>query len=276
MLACGLVKRRLALSAFALLFAACQRAAPSPAPASSAGPGPAPPAAVAAADGSREAAGVRYLEHVTGGAAADDALPLVIGIHGYGDRPESYAGLFEGFPAKARFIFPYGEPAGEGFSWFAVSPRFNPDAIAAGTERAAHRLAAMIAALSLSTARPTVGRPIVTGFSQGGMLSYALAVLHPESVGEGFPVGGLLTPPHWPSTWAVGKAQARIEAFHGDADPRVPIAVDRQGVARLRAVGFSVELHEYPGVGHTITPEMRRDLLAAIGAAAARAAAAPR
>ena len=224
--------------------------------------------------GSHEAAGVRYLEQVTGGAAADDALPLVIGIHGYGDRPESYSGLFEGFPVKARFIFPYGEPHGEGYSWFAVSPRFNPDAIAAGTERAAHRLAGMIAALS--TARPTVGRPIVTGFSQGGMLSYALSILHPESVGEAFPVGGLLTPPHWPSTWAVGMTQARIEAFHGDADPVVPIAVDRQGVARLRAVGFTVELHEYPGVPHTVTPEMRRDLHAALGAAVRRAAGAPR
>ena len=274
MLACGLVKRRLALFAFTLLFAACQRATPSPAPAPSPGPSPAPLAAAAPAAGAREAAGVRYLERITGGAAADDALPLVIGIHGYGDRPESYSGIFEGFSAKARLIFPCGEPEGEGFSWFAVTQRINPDAIAAGTERAAHRLAAMIAALSAS--RPTVGRPIVTGFSQGGMLSYALAVLHPESVGEAFPVGGLLTPPHWPSTWAVGKAQARIEAFHGDADPRVPIAVDRQGAARLRAVGFSVELHEYPGVAHTITPEMRRDLLAAIGSAVGRAAAAPR
>jgi phospholipase/carboxylesterase len=270
-LACEPVNRRLALFAFTLLFPACQREAPSPAPApllSTAVPAAAP------APGSLEAAGVRYVERITGGAAAEDALPLVIGIHGYGDRPESYAGLFEGFKARARFIFPYGEPHGDGFSWFAVSPRFNPDAIAAGTERAAHRLAAMIAALA--TTRPTVGRPIVTGFSQGGMLSYALVILHPESVGEAFPVGGLLTPPHWPSTWAVGKTQARIEAFHGDADPTVPIAVDRQGAARLRAVGFSIELHEYPGVVHTVTAEMRRDLHAAIGGAVSRAAAVPR
>ena len=213
---------------------------------------------------------MRYLEQVTGGAAAEDTLPLVIGIHGHGDRPDSYSGLFEGFPFKARFIFPYGEPYEQGYSWFALAPRFNPDSIAAGTERAAHRLAGMIAALS--AARPTVGRPIVTGFSQGGMLSYALSVLHPESLGEAFPVGGLLTPPHWPSTWAVGKTQARIEAFHGDADPVVPIAVDRQGVARLRAVGFSVELHEYPGVAHTVTAEMRRALHTALGAAVRRAA----
>ena len=217
---------------------------------------------------------MRYLERVTGGAGPEDALPLVIGIHGYGDRPESYAGLFEGFGGRARFIFPYGEPHGEGFSWFTISSRFNPDAVAAGTERAAHRLAGMIAALA--AARPTLGRPIVTGFSQGGMLSYALVILHPESVGEAFPVSGLLAPPHGPSTWAPGKTQARIEAFHGDADPVVAIAVDRQSAARLRAVGFTSELREYPGVGHTVTAEMRRDLHAALGSAVSRAAAAPR
>ncbi len=215
---------------------------------------------------------MRYLERVTGGAAPEDALPLVIGIHGYGDRPEHYADLFEGFSGRARFIFPYGEPSGEGFSWFAISARFNPDAVAAGTERAAHRLAGMIAALA--AARPTLGRPIVTGFSQGGMLSYALVILHPESVGEAFPVSGLLTPPHWPSTWAAGKTQPRIEAFHGDADPIVPIAVDRQSATRLRAVGFTAELHEYPGVVHTVTAEMRRDLHAALSGAVSRAAAA--
>lgn len=217
---------------------------------------------------------MRYLEQVTGGAAPEDALPLVIAIHGYGDRPEHYAGIFEGFPARARFVFPYGEPNGDGFAWFAISARFNPDAVAAGTERAAHRLAGMIAALAAS--RPTVGRPIVTGFSQGGMLSYALVILHPEGVGEAFPVSGLLTPPHWPSTWAAGKTQPRIEAFHGDADPIVPIAVDRQSSARLRAVGFTAELHEYPGVVHTVSAEMRRDLHAALRGAVSRAAAAPR
>lgn len=280
MLASRRVNRRAALLALVLAFPACRREAPSPASAPTTRPAleakppvPAPlPAALAPAPpGARTAAEVHYLERVTGGATAEEALPLVIAIHGYGGRPEIYAGIFEGFSGRARFIFPYGEPHGGGFAWFPGSLRWNPDAIAAGTERASHRLAAMIAALASS--RPTRGRPIVTGFSQGGMLSYALPILHPESVGAAFPVSGLLTPPHWPSTWAAGKSQARIEAFHGDADPVVPIAVDRQGVARLRAVGFQVELHEYPGVVHTVTPEMRRDLHAAIGAAVLRAAA---
>lgn len=267
---------RLALLAFALFFPACQRATPSPSPASTSTSTSTstPLPDVAPAAGVLSAAGVRYLEQITGGAAPGDALPLVIAIHGHGDRPDSYAGLFEGFGGRARFIFPYGEPYGEGFSWFALSPRFNPDAIAAGTERAADRLAGMIAAIV--ALRPTRGKPIVTGFSQGGMLSYTLAVLHPESLGEAFPVSGLLAPPHWPSTWAAGKAQARIEAFHGDADRTVSIAVDRQTAARLRAVGFTALLHEYPGVAHTVPADMRRDLQAAIEAAVRRAAAGPR
>jgi phospholipase/carboxylesterase len=270
------VNPRFALLAFALLFPACQRAAPNPSPpATSVSPSPpAPLADVAPAAGVRSAAGVRYLERITGGAAPGDALPLVIAVHGHGDRPDAFAGLFDGFSGRARFIFPYGEPYGDGFSWFALSARLNPDAIAAGTERAADRLAAMIAALVAE--RPPLGKPILTGFSQGGMLSYTLAVLHPESLGEAFPVGGLLAPPHWPSTWAVGKTQARIEAFHGDADRTVPIEVDRQTSVRLRAVGFTAELHEYPGVAHAVPADMRRDLQAAIAAAVLRAAAAPR
>jgi len=265
------VKQRFALLAFALVFPACQRAAPSPSPASTSTSAPLPDVALAA--DARSAAGVRYLERITGGAAPGDTLPLVIAIHGHGDRPDSFAGLFDGFSGRARFIFPYGEPYGEGFSWFALTSRLNPDAIAAGTERAADRLAGMIAALVAE--RPTLGKPIVTGFSQGGMLSYTLAVLHPESLGEAFPVGGLLAPPHWPSTWATGKAQARIEAFHGDADRTVPIEVDRQTSTRLRAVGFTAELHEYPGVAHAVPIAMRRDLQAAIEAAVRRAASPP-
>jgi hypothetical protein len=39
-------------------------------------------------------------------------------------------------------------------------------------------------------------------------------------------------------------------------------------VNQLRAIGLDASLREYPGVKHTIPIEMRRDLLAAIDAAA--------
>jgi phospholipase/carboxylesterase len=112
--------------------------------------------------------------------------------------------------------------------------------------------------------RPTAGKPIVTGFSQGGMLSYALAALHPESVGAVFPVGGLLPEALWPAAWPAGQERPPIHAFHGDRDPRVPIEDDRATAARLREVGLGVELTEYPGVVHAIPSGMRHDLVRAI------------
>lgn len=212
---------------------------------------------------------MRYVERVTGGADATERLPLVVAIHGLGDNPEAFGRLFQGLSARARLVLPYGlTPYGDGFSWFPIS-NMDPALLANGTEKAARALAGMLEALERT--RPTSGRPIVTGFSQGGMLSFTLAAQHPERVGEVFPVAGLLAPPLYPSSWPMGKLAPRVFAFHGDADPRVPIAGVRETVSKLVSVGFTAELTEYPGIGHTVSAEMRRDLLKSLDEAIARA-----
>ncbi|APR87067.1 Phospholipase/carboxylesterase family protein [Minicystis rosea] len=251
------------LLAVVLALPACERGAPEPPPA------PAPTAAPAPA-GDPEAAGVRYLERLTGGASATDRLPLVIAIHGFGDRPESFAPLFGGLGVRARLIVPYGDPWRDGFSWFPPGSLDDPEKLAEGTARAADRLAAMIDAIART--RPTAGKPIVTGFSQGGMLSFTLAVRHPEVVGAAFPVGGLLAPSLIPASWPMASVAPSIMAFHGDADERVPVTRDRDTIAKLRALGLDARIHEYPGVGHSIPPAMRADLLRAVGEAITRAA----
>lgn len=255
------------LVALALASLGCKREPPTvePTPPAASAPAASPPA--------EPAAELRYLERITGGAAATDRLPLIIAIHGRGDSPERFQQLFKGFAGRARVIIPFGvDPYQGGYSWFpSTTPRLNLDNVASGTERAAHRLAALIG--TLEKQRPTAGRPIVTGFSQGGMLSFTLAVLHPEVVGEAYPVSGLLAPLHWPSSWAPGKIEPRLVSFHGDADHVVPIAVDKQSVERLTAIGFDATLRTYPGVDHTISAEMRRDLFQALEEAVRRAAA---
>lgn len=236
-------------------------------------PSEAPPPPISSSSASEPLPELRYLERTTGGASTSEPLPLIIAIHGRGDSPERYLRLFEGFPLKARVITPFGpDPYQGGYSWFpSTSPRLNLDNVASGTERASHRLAALIT--SLTHKKPTVGRPIVTGFSQGGMLSFTLAVLHPEVLGEAYPIAGLLAPLHWPSSWAAGKVQPKLVSFHGDADHVVPFAVDKQSVEKLQAIGFSASLRTYPGVDHTITQEMRSDLFQALEEAVKRAAA---
>jgi phospholipase/carboxylesterase len=254
-----------ALVAWAALFAAgaalgCERGATPEPP-------PSHPAEAATAAGTPEAAGVRYLEQLTGGATASERLPMIVAIHGLGDRPESFAPVLASLRTRARLIVPYGEPWREGFSWFPPGGLDDAAVLDEGTARAADRLAAMIEAISRS--KPTTGKAVVTGFSQGGMLSFTLAVRHPEVVLAAFPVGGLMAPGQVPAFWPMGRAQVAITAFHGGADERVPVARARATVEQLRALGLRVTLTEYPGVGHTITSQMRADLVRAIDTALA-------
>jgi phospholipase/carboxylesterase len=240
----------------------CERAAPEPPPA--------PIVSAAPAKGPPEAAGIRYLERLTGGAVAGERVPLIVAVHGLGDRPESFVQLFATFGAKARLVVPYGEPWRDGYSWFPPGSLDDPTKLAEGTARAADRLAAMIEALA--RAWPPAGKAIVTGFSQGGMLSFTLAARHPEVVGAAFPVSGLIAPSLVPASVPMAAVSPPIVAFHGDADERVPIARARESVERLRAIGMDARLIEQPGVGHTIPPPMRAALLRALADAAARAA----
>jgi phospholipase/carboxylesterase len=206
-------------------------------------------------------AGIHFLERITGGARASDPLPLIVAIHGRGGRPEHFGRALAALSLPARVILPYGpEPLGDGFSWFGD---WTDDAqFAALCRGAADRLAAMIA--DLVHRRPTVGKPIVTGFSQGGILSFTLAVLHPDVVGAAFPASGLLPSGLWPSAWPEGFARPRVHAFHGSADDVVPVEGARATVRHLVALGVSATLTEYPGIGHTVSPDMQRDLVQAL------------
>ncbi|HLT39983.1 MAG TPA: alpha/beta fold hydrolase [Enhygromyxa sp.] len=230
-------------------------------------PGVEPP--VEAAAELPSVAGVHYLELVTAGADPHAELPMIVAIHGLGDSPEGFAGLLADFDRPARVILPRAlDPYQPGWSWFPIRARDNDiEGLAAGIERAANTLAPAIA--ELTKQRPTVGKPIVTGFSQGGMLAFCLAVHHGQLFSAALPIGGWLPPPLWPKSPADTDAPPII-AFHGDDDRAVRYQPTQQAVAHLQTSGYRVELETYAGIGHAIPPDMRDDLLAAIREALAR------
>lgn len=207
----------------------------------------------------------------TGGAQEGDAVPIVIAIHGLGDRPEIFWKLFQGFPGRAHFVVPSGGIQwGAGLGWWPIAGPIDKARIAPGLSAAAGRLSRAIRGWQNES--PTAGKPIVTGFSQGGMLSFALAVKYPNLIGEAVPVSGFLPPEMVPLLWPAGAAAPKIVVLHGDADPVVPYALAPRSVQSLRALGLDVELRAYPGVVHSVSEEMRKDLFAALEAALARAA----
>ena len=207
-----------------------------------------------------KAASIHYVERVLGGANAEDPLPMIIAIHGLGDDPENFADLFATFPEKARLILPRGIDKYEdgGWSWFPIRARDrNVEALSTGIKTSADKLAESIKVLTKD--RPTKGNPIITGFSQGGMLTFTLAVHHPDITGVAIPLGGWLPPPLWPDKKAVPDYPP-ITALHGTADPAVRYETTKESIDHLNRIGINVTLKSYEDVPHTLTPEMRRDL----------------
>ena len=215
---------------------------------------PTPPAA------RPKAANLHYVERILGDAKPDDPLPMIVAIHGLGDDPDNFAHLFDTYGGTARLILPQGiDPTEEGgWSWFPLRARSGDvEELSAGIERAANELAASIEVLAAS--RPTVGDPIVTGFSQGWMLAFTLAIQHPAQVGFAIPIGGWLPPPLWPSG-GPGPEHPPIVALHGTADNAVRYEPTKEAVGDLTAKGYAAQLKSYEGVQHAIPPEERTDL----------------
>lgn len=215
----------------------------------------------------RDAPPLEFVEHVTGGAPGAP-LPVIIAVHGLGDRPEDFIRLFRGFPAPARIVAPRGPaPHGRGWSWFPVQIPVKADdpAMAEGLRASAARLAALAAWLQAH--RSVSGRPVITGFSQGGMLSFAVALHHPDAIGAAVPIAGALPPALWTSPGpGVGPP---IRALHGTADAIVPFMAARGLVFALAAGGHDATLRPFEGVGHRIPPPMRAALFEALGDAIA-------
>lgn len=211
---------------------------------------------------------------LTGGAVEDQALPLLIAVHGMGSRPERFAGAFVDLGVPARVILPLAlhPTASGGGSWFEFR-RGDPDRDAFGA-RVHGACEDVVALMDWAEERyPTLGEPVITGFSQGGMVSFAVAAGWPDEVAAALPVGGDLALALVPAQ--VSDDAPPILAFHGTADEVVPIGPVDEAVRALQAAGFDVNLHSYEGVGHGISPTMRQDWHAALAKELSEEAGAP-
>ena len=102
----------------------------------------------------------------------------------------------------------------------------------------------------------TKGKPVLVGFSQGGILSFALATRFPDKFHAAFPIAGWLPPSLIPKEKKPGIKYPYIHALHGGKDKVVSTEKGRQTVEALRKAGIHVDYTEVPKVGHVISSEM--------------------
>lgn len=191
-------------------------------------------------------------------ARAKPETPLVIALHGRGDKAENFANLVErvGLPVRtivARGPVPWGRFNGRQW-WEMRTP--DPKAKAAALATAVDQLATLVR--QLKKTYPKAPKPVVYGFSQGGML--ALQALARR-----------------PGTFAgVAALSARMESTAGNAKPtkaqRVPVLLtvgkkdrvippeqSKAAADTLKALGYPVEVVEFGGL-HTIDATVMRTL----------------
>ncbi len=203
-------------------------------------------------------ADLEYVEVVT---VADDesVLPLLIAIHGLGDRPESFCAFMQsGVRVPARIVCPRApNEYGGGYSWFPPMRSLTSDAgLARAVEEAGDRVALLTQVLSRDPRMH--GDPVVTGYSQGGMTSYYLALAHSDLYRAVVPIAGMLPASLREREPAGG--EVALFGFHGKSDELVPYGEAKRTAAAFAQRWTDAALAEYDGVGHRMSTEMRRDV----------------
>lgn len=194
----------------------------------------------------------RYQVYVPRGASARDHLPVILALHGSGERGSD--GVLQTEVGLATAV------RRDPDRWRAiiVFPQARPDTSWQGRS-ADVALAAL--AREERAFRTDPRRVYLTGLSLGGNGAWYLAFRSPGRFAAIVPVCGFVAPhgiipPIVPGVADPYRAVAeRIAAVpvwivHGDADPVVSVEEARRMSAALKAVGARVHYAELPGVGH--------------------------
>lgn len=231
-----------------------------------------PPPPAESAEAPRPAV-LPYVEQLTGGAQMGDRLPLIVTMHGRGGTPETFQRFFEQLEMPARVIHleaPVDEGNGRAWFNFRHTPQGLTDLMANLADRATET------ALVVAREKPTIGKPLLTGFSQGAMLVYVALLRHPDAFAQGLPVSGVLFNSFMPPDGTRLDHLPPIVAFHGEADPIIGVAQERRTIDRLRGYGANAELRTFPDIPHWIMGSLREAFHTELTEAAARSEAATR
>lgn len=196
-----------------------------------------------------------YEERWIGGAVPGADVPVVIAVHGMGATPENFAGVMDGWPSPARLILPRAPtPYGDGFAWMTVrSAGGDPDLFARQLDEAAARVATLCVEMTREGRKP-----VVIGFSQGGMIAWTVATRHPDTLSGAIPMAGFLPPSLLP---AAVEGAPPVRALHGMDDRVVPFDRDLDTVTAAQQAGVDATIEAFPATGHAVPRAMRDALI---------------
>lgn len=189
--------------------------------------------------------------------------PLLLLLHGYGSNEEDLFSFATELPdeyyvvsARAPYdLQPYGH------AWYAITfdadqNKFSDDNQAIESrDLIANFIDQLISEMSIDSENVTL-----IGFSQGTILSYAVALSYPEKIKRVVALSGYLNEEILASGYE-NKDFSNLKMYisHGTQDQVIPVDWARKAPEALKNLGIELTFKEYP-IGHGVSPQNFHDL----------------
>lgn len=190
--------------------------------------------------------------------------PLILLLHGYGSNEEDLFSFASQLPEEYYIISaraPYHIPP-YGNAWYAIN--FDSDMNKFSDDNQAIESRELIVNFIdevLEKYPIDADKVTLLGFSQGAILSYAVALTYPEKIQRVIALSGYLNLDIVDKGFNTKDIEKlRFFISHGVVDQVIPVDWARKAPEVLKDLNLDVEYHEYP-VGHGVTPQNFYDLL---------------
>ncbi|WP_136481391.1 alpha/beta hydrolase [Cognatitamlana onchidii] len=198
------------------------------------------------------------LNHVIKASTLTENAPLLIMMHGYGSDENDLFSFASELPDELFIISvraPYPiQPYGN--AWYAINfdaerGKWNDIEQA----KASRDLISRFIDEAISTYPVNKDNVSLLGFSQGSILSYAIALTYPEKVKNIVALSGYIVPEVFPeSLKAKDYSYLDFYCSHGSVDQVIPIDWARQAPSFLNSLNIKNQFSEFP-VGHGVAPQ---------------------
>ena len=184
--------------------------------------------------------------------------PLLLLLHGYGSNEEDLFSFASELPddcyvisARAPFDMMYGS-----YAWYAINFDADENKFSdIGQARASRDIISRFIDELVSNYAIDEEDVTLIGFSQGCILSYAVAVSYPEKVRRVVAMSGYFNPEIAVDDYLENDfANLKIFSSHGSVDQVVPVEWAQKAAPYLKSIGIDIVYKEYP-VGHGVAPQ---------------------
>ena len=187
-----------------------------------------------------------------------DKNPLLLLLHGYGSNEEDLFSFATELPdyyyvisARAPYSLQYGSYAWYAINFDADENKFSDhDQARTSRDLISTFIDELITNYSIDPKNITL-----IGFSQGSILSYAVALSYPEKIQRVVAMSGYLNLDIVTENYKNNNfSKLKIFASHGTVDQVIPVSWARKAKPILEHLGIECVYKEYP-IGHGISPQ---------------------